>query len=69
MMKKKKNFYDWLYNNTKYINNYDSLLKIHDIFNIHYNSLDISFSNFKINKKYNTSYLRNVMQDYGMLIV
>ena len=63
------NFYKWLYDNTKYIKDFNSLLKIHEMFNIDNIDFSFNFDNYKVDKNYNINYLRDIMTKYGFLFV
>lgn len=63
-----KGFYEWLINNTKYISNYQSLLKIHEMFTTK-NVTDINIDNVCLNKNYQESVLQNIMKEYGFMFV
>ena len=63
-----KGFYEWLINNTKYISNYQSLLKIHEMFTTN-NVSDINIDNVCLNKNYQESVLQNIMKEYGFMFV
>ena len=63
-------FYDWLNKNTKYINNYQSLLLIHNMYNFdNINKEELDNLNIHLNKNYNKMELKNVMKVYGFIFV
>lgn len=59
-------FYKWLHKNTKYIKDYDSLIEIHNLFNLDIVINDIT--NIKFNN-YDKSKLQEVMSKYGFVFV
>jgi flap endonuclease-1 len=62
-------FYDWLNENTNYINNYQTLKKIYDMFDLNqHNSLMNVVENIKIiNTQINTFELKNILKSDGFL--
>lgn len=68
--KNNDDFYDWLNKNTKYINNYQSLLLIHNMYNFdNINKEELDNLNIHLNKNYNKLELENVMKVYGFIFV
>lgn len=59
-------FYKWLQKNTKYIRNYESLLEIHNMFNLDITISDISNIAFK---GYDKLKLQDIMSNYGFIFV
>jgi 5'-3' exonuclease len=59
-------FYKWLYKNTKYIKDYDSLIEIHNLFNLDIVINDISSVNLN---NYDKFKLQEVMSKYGFVFV
>ena len=59
-------FYNWLFKNTKYIQNLESLIEIHNLFKIDNND-DILDNLSIINKDYDKLQLQNTMKEYGFI--
>ena len=59
-------FYQWLYQNTKYITNMESLTHIHKMFDLIYIEENL---NIDINTEYDSSKLKNIMTNYGFVFV
>jgi 5'-3' exonuclease len=59
-------FYQWLYQNTKYITNMESLTHIHKMFDLIYIEENL---NIDINTEYDSSKLKNIMSNYGFVFV
>ena len=64
-----KDFYDWLRENTNYIDDYDSLKDVHSMFNL--NEMDISNFNKQviINRPVFREPLRKFLDDYNFIFV
>ena len=63
-------FYVWLNTNTKYINNYQSLLVIHNMYNFdNINKDELDNLDISINNNYNTRQLEDLMKIYGFIFV
>lgn len=59
-------FYHWLHKNTKYIANMESLMNIHQMFDLIYIEEDL---NIDVNKEYDSQCLKNIMTKYGFVFV
>tara|TARA_B110000003_G_scaffold259410_1_gene279382 strand:+ start:907 stop:1869 length:963 start_codon:yes stop_codon:yes gene_type:complete len=63
-------FYKWLSINTKYINNYNSLLDIHNMYNFdNINHFELNTMDISLDNNYNKFELENIMKKYGFIFV
>lgn len=60
-----KGFYVWLQEHTKYIKNYESLMKIHQLFVIEDKERSHEFYKAYMNKNYDNANLQDVMKEYN----
>ena len=68
---KKQDFYDWLRENTNYIDDYDGLKEIHSMFNLDETSICVSETKQQgiMNKSVFREPLRKFLDDYNFIFV
>jgi transcription elongation factor GreA-like protein len=63
-------FYNWLRDNTKYIQNYESLISIHKMFSFdNYAIEELDTLKPLLNNNYNNEKMKSLMERYGFIFV